>query len=288
MNLPESQNQNYENINNLNEINEKEQYNIENKSIQMKEQIPDLNSNSFSKNNENTSKYITDYINENDYQKKYMDKVQKMENLIGIIKNNAYEKQKREYEERLRYKNELENNVEILSSYIKMNRVQKKNFSNLMKTIDKEKERISEKSYKVQEEQHFFNRELPYLRGVTNKMQNEITKTNEETKNIKNQMLEIDRDIMALNDGIKQYNKMNSNLLSDNEKLKSSVNLLKKHIKLTNEKVFLLDKNSEEFFTRLTFLAKQSEDENKEYENKKNSSTIKSSKSTSLRSTLRK
>ena len=288
MNLPESQNQNYENINNLNEINEKEQYNIENKSNQMKEQIPDLNSNSFSKNNENTSKYITDYINENDYQKKYMDKVQKMENLIGIIKNNAYEKQKREYEERLRYKNELENNVEILSSYIKMNRVQKKNFSNLMKTIDKEKERISEKSYKVQEEQHFFNRELPYLRGVTNKMQNEITKTNEETKNIKNQMLEIDRDIMALNDGIKQYNKMNSNLLSDNEKLKSSVSLLKKHIKLTNEKVFLLDKNSEEFFTRLTFLAKQSEDENKEYENKKNSSTIKSSKSTSLRPSLRK
>ena len=288
MNLPESLNQNYENINNENEINEKEQYNIENRSIQMKEQIGNLNSNSFSKNNENSSKYITDYINENDYQKKYMDKVHKMENLIGIIKNNAYEKQKRELEERVRYKNELENNVEILSSYIKMNRVQKKNFSNLMKTIDKEKERISEKSYKVQEEQHFFNRELPYLRGITNKMQNEITKTNEETKNIKNQMLEIDRDIMALNDGIKQYNKMNSNLLSDNEKLKSSVSLLKKHIKLTNEKVNLLDKNSEEFFTRLTFLAKQSEDENKEYENKKNSSTIKSSKSTSLRPSLRK
>ena len=288
MNLPESQNQNYENINNKNEINEKEQYNIVNRSIQMKEQIGNLNSNSFSKNNENSSKYITDYINENDYQKKYMDKVHKMENLIGIIKNNAYEKQKRELEERVRYKNELENNVEILSSYLKMNRVQKKNFNNLMKTIDKEKERISEKSYKVQEEQHFFNRELPYLRGITNKMQNEITKTNEETKNIKNQMLEIDRDIMALNDGIKQYNKMNSNLLSDNEKLKSSVSLLKKHIKLTNEKVNLLDKNSEEFFTRLTFLAKQSEDENKEYENKKNSSTIKSSKSTSLRPSLRK
>ena len=288
MNLPESQNQNYENINNKNEINEKEQYNIVNRSIQMKEQIGNLNSNSFSKNNENSSKYITDYINENDYQKKYMDKVHKMENLIGIIKNNAYEKQKRELEERVRYKNELENNVEILSSYLKMNRVQKKNFNNLMKTIDKEKERISEKSYKVQEEQHFFNRELPYLRGITNKMQNEITKTNEETKNIKNQMLEIDRDIMALNDGIKQFNKMNSNLLSDNEKLKSSVSLLKKHIKLTNEKVNLLDKNSEEFFTRLTFLAKQSEDENKEYENKKNSSTIKSSKSTSLRPSLRK
>ena len=65
-------------------------------------------------------------------------------------------KQKRELEERWKYKNELENNVEILSSYLKMNRVQKKNFNYLMKNIDKEKERISEKSYKVQEEQHFF------------------------------------------------------------------------------------------------------------------------------------
>ena len=70
MNLPNSPNQNYDDFHNQNEINEREQYNIENKNIQMKEQIPDLNSNSFSKNNENSSKYITDYINENDYQKK--------------------------------------------------------------------------------------------------------------------------------------------------------------------------------------------------------------------------
>ena len=245
------------------------EYNFKNESIEMNNESGVLNSNSTSKNNSN---YIRDCINENEYQRNYMEKVKKMENLIGIIKNNAYEKQKRELEERLRYKNELENNVELLSSYIKMNRYQKKNFGNLMKSIEKEKMRISEKSDKVQEEQIYFNRELPYLRGVTNKMQNEITKTNEETKNIKNQMLEIDRDIMALNDGIKQYNKMNSNLLSDNEKIKSSVNLLKKHIKLTKEKIEILDKNSEEFFMKLTFLAKQSEDDNKDYEFKKKNS----------------
>ena len=103
-------------------------------------------------------------------------------------------------------------------------------------------------------------------------MEYEIGKKNEETKNIKNKMLEIERNIMELNDEIKQYNKINSNLLSDNEKIKSSVNLLKKHIKLTKEKIEVLDKNSEEFFMRLTFLAKQSEDDNNDYEFKKKNS----------------
>ena len=262
-------NNEYENNENLNDKINK--YNIKNENIEMKEKLQDLNSNSTSKNNDN-SNYIRDYINENEYQKQYMDKVKKMENLIEIIKNNAYEKQKKELEERLRYKNELENNVELLSSYIKMNRYQKKNFGNLMKSIEKEKMRISEKSDKVQEEQIYFNRELPYLRGINNKMEFEIGKKNEECKNIKNEILEIERDIMTLNDGIKQYNKINSTLLSDNEKLKSSINLLKKHIKLTKEKIEILDKNSEEFFMKLTFLAKQSEDENKQYEFRKKNS----------------
>ena len=206
-------NNEYENNENLNDQINK--YNIKNENIEMKEKLQDLNSNSTSKNNDN-SNYIRDYINENEYQKQYMDKVKKMENLIEIIKNNAYEKQKKELEERLRYKNELENNVELLSSYIKMNRYQKKNFGNLMKSIEKEKMRISEKSDKVQEEQIYFNRELPYLRGINNKMEFEIGKKNEECKNIKNEILEIERDIMALNDGIKQYNKINSTLLMKN------------------------------------------------------------------------
>jgi hypothetical protein len=36
--------------------------------------------------------------------------------------------------------------------------------------------------------------------------------------------------------------------LSDNEKIKSSFNLLKIHIKLNKEKIEVLDKKSEEFF----------------------------------------
>ena len=90
----------------------------------MNNELGVLNSNSTSKNIDN-SNYIRDSINENEYQRDYMEKIKKMENLIGIIKNNDM-KQKRELEERLRYKNELENNVELLSSYIKRIDIKKK------------------------------------------------------------------------------------------------------------------------------------------------------------------
>ena len=53
-----------------------------------------LNSNSTSKNIDN-SNYIRDSINENEYQRDYMEKIKKMENLIGIIKNNTYETKER-------------------------------------------------------------------------------------------------------------------------------------------------------------------------------------------------
>ena len=45
-----------------------------------------------------------------------------MENLINVIKQNAYDKYKKELEDKLLLKNELETNVGILSEYEKRNR----------------------------------------------------------------------------------------------------------------------------------------------------------------------
>ena len=60
----------------------------------MNNELGVLNSNSTSKNIDN-SNYIRDSINENEYQRDYMEKIKKMENLIGIIKNNTYETKER-------------------------------------------------------------------------------------------------------------------------------------------------------------------------------------------------
>lgn len=61
------------------------------------------------------------------FQIDYQEKVKTMENLITIIKQNAYDKYKKELEDKLLLKNELKTNVGILSEYIKMNRMQNRN-----------------------------------------------------------------------------------------------------------------------------------------------------------------
>ena len=72
------------------------------------------------------------------FQIDYLEKVKTMENLISVIKQNAYDKYKKELEDKLLLKNELETNVGILSEYIKMNRMQNRNFGTLSKSIVKE------------------------------------------------------------------------------------------------------------------------------------------------------
>ena len=60
----------------------------------MNNELGVLNSYSTSKNIDN-SNFIRDSINENECQRDCMEKIKKMENLIGIIKNNAYETKER-------------------------------------------------------------------------------------------------------------------------------------------------------------------------------------------------
>ena len=199
------------------------------------------------------------------YQGEYIDRVKEMEKLIKIIKQNAYEKNKKELEDRLLLKNELETNIEILSSYIKMNRVQKRNFATLSKSIYQENERLSTSSQRAVEEQYYIQKELPFLRGEINQMQSNIGILNNETKDTRNQQLVIERDIMLLQDEIKKLNKTNSTLFSEKENIRNSINLLKKHCCIIREKISVQNDKSDELFNSLTYLAQKSIYENEAY-----------------------
>lgn len=137
------------------------------------------------------------------FQIDYLEKVKTMENLISVIKQNAYDKYKKELEDKLLLKNELETNVGILSEYIKMNRMQNRNFGTLSKSIVKENERLYSSSQRASEQQFYLTKELPGMRSEINKMQNDISLYNEDTKELKNKKLLIERDMMYLQNEIK-------------------------------------------------------------------------------------
>lgn len=202
----------------------------------------------------------------NKFQEEYIEKVKRMENLISIIKQNAYERYRKELEDKLIYKSELENNVEILSSFIKANRIQKKNYGSLTKVILKENERLISSSQRAIEDQYFLEKELPLLRGEINRIEEQISGLNEETKIVKNNILLLERDIMGYEDEIKKFNKLNSGFFGEKENIRQSIKLLKKHSTITREKIKHQNEKSDELFSSLTLLAQKSKAESEEYD----------------------
>lgn len=233
-----------------------------------KEKLAKIKQYTFNINNQNTTDLEFKSPNQpsdvqvNHFQAEYLNKVKTLEHLIDVIKENAYEKNKKELEEKIRFKNELETNVEILSSYVKLNRLQKRNFGTLSKSITKENERFMFNSEKAVHESDFFERQIPYIRNQIEQMKNEATTLYEETKELKNQRLQLDRNMFMLNDEIKRYNKLNSDTFADKENLKNAIKLLKKHSVLTLEKIKLQEEQGKEFFSSLTLLAQKTKMEN--------------------------
>ena len=146
-----------------------------------------------------------------------------------------------------------------------MNRVQKRNFATLSKSIYQENERLSTSSQRAVEEQYYIQKELPFLRGEINQMQSNIGILNNETKDTRNQQLVIERDIMLLQDEIKKLNKTNSTLFSEKENIRNSINLLKKHCCIIREKISVQNDKSDELFNSLPYLARKSIYENEAY-----------------------
>ena len=202
----------------------------------------------------------------NSFQQSYLSKMKTMEHLISVIKEHSIDRYKKDLELKLQLKHELENNVEILSSYIKTNRVNKREFSTLYRTIEKENDRLLNVSEKAHEELQLFNKQLPLLRSEINQMQKQISTLNDETKQLRTTKMTIEREIVSKEDDIRTYNKLISNFRGSKDNIKASITLLKKHSCLIKEKIKGVDDKGKELFGSLRYLARKSVEDGEEYD----------------------
>ena len=202
----------------------------------------------------------------NSFQQSYLSKMKTMEHLISVIKEHSIDRYKKDLELKLQMKHELENNVEILSSYIKANRVNKREFSSLYRTIEKENDRLLNVSEKAREELNVFNKQLPLLRSEINQMQKQISTLNDETKQLKNAKMNVEREIVSKEDDIRTYNKLISNFRGSKDNIKASITLLKKHSTLIREKIKGVDDKGKELFGSLRYLARKSVEDGEVYD----------------------
>jgi chromosome segregation ATPase len=217
--------------------------------------------NSYTSNNKvlnTTSTTIKDYSSE----KNFKNQIKTMENLINTIKENAYEKNKQDILDKTIERNKLKNNVDILETYLKLNRIAKTNFRSLNKGMKNENERLANLSQRASRESYYFNQLMPDIRKEVEQMKKEIEFRHEETKNLNNERMLIQKEIAHLHDEIKKLNWLNTNTFNKKEKIKNTLDLFKNHIIKQREKVNLQQLKTNELIGSLSYLAKNPEMKN--------------------------
>ena len=213
-------------------------------------------------NNSNNFTNTISSKNNTSYQTNFNNQIKTMENLINIVKENAFEKHKQDIIDKTNERNELKNNVDILETYVKLNRIAKTNFKSLSKGINRENERLTFQSEKANRESHYLNQLMPEIRKEVDDMKREIEYRHEETKNLNNEKMLIQKELSHLHDEIKKYNWLNTETFNQKEKIKNTLDLFKNHIIKQKEKLNLQINKTNELMGSLAYLAKKSQIEN--------------------------
>jgi hypothetical protein len=85
----------------------------------------------------------------------------------------------------------------------------------------------------------------------------EISKLNEETKFIRNNIIEYEREILAFQDEVKKLNTLNSNLIKDKEKMIPETLKYKNCIEMLLSKIKNIENQSNHFMNNVELLIKE-------------------------------
>ncbi len=204
-----------------------------------------------SSDNKNKSKLVDETENY------YMDKLHTLEGYISLIKNKGINNIKNEISNKKIKKEKLKNNVDILNSNIRLLNKENKVNSNLNNKIIKENENLINSSERANIDSYYLNKELPSYRIEIDNIKMEISKLNEETKFIRNNIIEYEREILAFQDEVKKLNTLNSNLIKDKEKMIPETLKYKNCIEMLLSKIKNIENQSNHFMNNVELLIKE-------------------------------
>ncbi len=215
-------------------------------------------SNKTTRINTNSNTYInTNQISPLDTDNTNKDRLQLLEEYIKIIKSKGKEEPQEEIDKKIRLKEQLQNNIDILNANIKFANKENKVNSSLGKNIIKENEILISSSNRAAENSYLIKKDLPSFRNEIDGMKTKLSQLNEETKNLRNIGIEYDRSILVLQDEVRKLNNLNSNLIKEKEKITNEIIKYQKSIEMLISKINLVESESDKFMKNVEILAKK-------------------------------
>lgn len=163
-----------------------------------------------------------------------------MQNIISEVKSNAFDRIKLEIENKIKEKNQLIKNIELIKSNLKLNNSESKfSIKNQFDLVNQNKQ------LKAIEQR--INNEVIYGSGIdlvkeeVSRTKFEYENTMEENRYLRTIMLEDEKQINLMKEEIKKFNKLISDTRKEKEVIKPNLIKLQKHINLMREKVITLE-----------------------------------------------
>ncbi len=215
-------------------------------------------SNKTTRLNTNSNTYVnTNQISPLDTDNSNKDRLQLLEEYIKIIKSKGKEEPQEEIDKKMRIKEQLQNNIDILNANIRFANKENKVNSSLGKNITKENEILISSSNRAAENSYLIKKDLPSFRNEIDGMKTKLSQLNEETKNLRNIGIGYDRSILVLEDEVRKLNNLNSNLIKEKEKITNEIIKYQKSIEMLISKINLVESESDKFMKNVEILAKK-------------------------------
>ena len=188
-----------------------------------------------------------------------VDKIKLLEDYIAQIKENSNEINENKIQELQSQKEQLEYNVKFLSNNILLSKKKFNENVKIEKNLLLEKEKAGYDSKKATKDAFNLQKELPSNRVEIEIMKNQITQAKEETKNINNYLIEIERQTKEIQDEIKKINVKISSAIKDKDKIVNEITAMKKKNSILRNKIYKAENSANEFLFYVGQLAKSTE-----------------------------
>ena len=188
-----------------------------------------------------------------------IDKVKLLGEYISQIKENSNKINEIKIQELQSQKEQLEYNVKYLSNNIILTKKKYNDNIKAEKNLLAEKEKVGFDQKKANKDAFSLHKELPNNRVDIEIMKNRITQAKEETKNINNYLIEIERQTREIQDEIKKINVKISYALKEKDKTQNEINSIKKKNNILRNKIIKAENSANEFLFNVAQLAKSTQ-----------------------------
>ena len=185
-----------------------------------------------------------------------IDKIKLLGEYISQIKENSNKINEIKIQELQNQKEQLEYNVKYLSNNILLTKKKYNDNIKAEKNLLAEKEKVRFDQKKANKDAFSLHKELPNNRVDIEIMKNRITQAKEETKNINNYLIEIERQTREIQDEIKKINVKISYAMKEKDKTQNEINSIKKKNNILRNKIVQAENSANEFLYEVAQLAK--------------------------------